>query len=49
MIPSYIDSHAHLFFADYAHDLAAVLTRAKEAGDGTRSESRVIAREGFYK
>jgi TatD DNase family protein len=32
MIPSYIDSHAHLFFTDYAHDLAAVLARAKEAG-----------------
>jgi TatD DNase family protein len=32
MIPSYIDSHAHLFFADYANDLAAVLLRAREAG-----------------
>jgi TatD DNase family protein len=32
MIPSYIDSHAHLFFADYADDLEAVLIRAKEAG-----------------
>ena len=34
MIPSYIDSHAHLFFADYADDLEAVLIRAKEAGVG---------------
>ena len=32
MIPRYIDSHAHLFFADYADDIAAVLLRAKEAG-----------------
>ncbi len=32
MIPRYIDSHAHLFFADYAHDLEVVLIRAKEAG-----------------
>ncbi|RPI03566.1 MAG: TatD family deoxyribonuclease [Ignavibacteriae bacterium] len=33
--PNYIDSHAHLFFADYADDLEAVLTRAQEAGVGT--------------
>jgi TatD DNase family protein len=32
MILNYIDSHAHLFFADYANDLAAVLSRASEAG-----------------
>ncbi len=32
MMPSYIDSHAHLFFKDYANDLAEVLLRAKEAG-----------------
>jgi len=32
MIPCYIDSHAHLFFADYGNDLADVLSRAKEAG-----------------
>jgi TatD DNase family protein len=32
MILNYIDSHAHLFFTDYANDLAAVLLRAKEAG-----------------
>jgi TatD DNase family protein len=32
MKPSYIDSHAHLFFADYADDLKAVLLQAKESG-----------------
>jgi TatD DNase family protein len=32
MVPNYIDSHAHLFFADYADDLEEVLIRAKEAG-----------------
>ncbi|MGD1046326.1 MAG: TatD family hydrolase [Bacteroidota bacterium] len=32
MIPCYIDSHAHLFFDDYANDLDAVLLRAREAG-----------------
>ena len=32
MIPRYIDSHAHLFFAEYSDDLAAVLSRAREAG-----------------
>jgi TatD DNase family protein len=32
MISDYIDSHAHLFFTDYADDLEAVLVRAKEAG-----------------
>jgi TatD DNase family protein len=32
MVPIYIDSHAHLFFTDYADDLAAVLSRAREAG-----------------
>ncbi len=32
MIPRYIDSHAHLFFADYANDLDDVLLRAREAG-----------------
>jgi TatD DNase family protein len=30
-----IDSHAHLFFADYAHDLPDVLLRAREAGVST--------------
>ena len=34
MIHDYIDSHAHLFFTDYADDLEAVLLRAKEAGVG---------------
>ncbi len=32
MTPNYIDSHAHLFFTDYANELTAVLSRAKEAG-----------------
>jgi TatD DNase family protein len=32
MILNYIDSHAHLFFDDYANDLEAVLLRAREAG-----------------
>jgi TatD DNase family protein len=32
MLQNYIDSHAHLFFTDYADDLPAVLSRAKEAG-----------------
>ena len=32
MIPCYIDSHAHLFFADYTNDLEAVLSRAMETG-----------------
>ena len=32
MIPRYIDSHAHLFFTDYADDFAAVLLRAKDVG-----------------
>jgi TatD DNase family protein len=34
MIQRYIDSHAHLFFADYTDDLDAVLSRANEAGVG---------------
>jgi len=32
MIPNYTDSHAHLFFADFANELEDVLLRAKEAG-----------------
>ena len=32
MIPAYIDSHAHLFFSDYANDLFLVLAHAREAG-----------------
>jgi TatD DNase family protein len=31
-IPRYIDSHAHLFYADYAEDFKEVLMRANEAG-----------------
>jgi len=34
MILNYIDSHAHLFFTDYANDLADVLLRARDAGVG---------------
>jgi TatD DNase family protein len=34
MIPNYVDTHAHLFFTDYAGDLAEVFVRAKEAGVG---------------
>lgn len=32
MSPSFFDTHAHLDFPDYASDLDAVLTRAREAG-----------------
>jgi TatD DNase family protein len=35
MVQNYIDSHAHLFSAEYTDDLAVVLVRAKEAGVST--------------
>ncbi len=32
MTPAYIDSHAHLFFNDFRHDLSEVIDRARKAG-----------------